>query len=105
MGFVGDLFRPEARSLPSTIVTAAMGVGILIGQVLSGLLGPTYGWRMIFAIVSLPGFLVSFLTLYLTKEPARGGTEVVLADHFRKGGSYQKKLSFETFLKALKIRT
>ena len=34
--FLGDLYPAEGRNLPSTLVTAAMGVGILVGQILAG---------------------------------------------------------------------
>ena len=60
---------------------------------------------MIFAIVSLPGFLTCYLFILYTKDPVRGGTETALAEHFRQGGSYQKKISLETFLRTLKIRS
>lgn len=58
---------------------AGGGAGILIGQVVAGLLGPRMGWRAAFLLVALPGVLSSLLTLTYITEPMRGQSEKAIA--------------------------
>jgi MFS family permease len=41
---LGDLFSVEERNAASSGLTAMMGMGILVGQVCSGVVGPSWGW-------------------------------------------------------------
>ena len=64
----------EERNAIAAVVSTATGIGVAIGQSLAGFLGPTYGWRLPFLIVSIPAFLCGFVLLF-TPEPKRGAKE------------------------------
>jgi predicted MFS family arabinose efflux permease len=53
--------------------------GILVGQIISGILGPRRGWREPFVVVALPGLLSAMLTYMYITEPARGQSENIIA--------------------------
>jgi predicted MFS family arabinose efflux permease len=107
--FLGDLYPPDNRSLPSTLVTAAMGVGILVGQVLAGVVGPHMGWRAPFVIISLPGLGAGVLTCLYVSEPMRGQSENAVAEMLRggggEGGRVARKLDWGAFVAMLHIKT
>ena len=62
---LGDLFPPKTRGSMSTWLVIAMGAGVMLGQLMSGLLGPTVGWQSTFLIASIPGFIMSIVHQYL----------------------------------------
>ena len=71
----GDLFPPTSRSYASSMVGLCMHLGSMCGQGAAGYLGPTYGWRLPFAVVALPGLLVAWTVAVFAREPKRGGAE------------------------------
>lgn len=71
---LGDLYQAEQRNAIAALASTATGVGVAIGQSLAGFLGPTFGWRLPFLIVSIPAFLCGIILLF-TPEPKRGGKE------------------------------
>ena len=71
---LGDLYPASQRNAAAAIVTTGTGLGTGVGQALAGLLGPTYGWRFPFLIVSIPGMLCSLLLLCI-RDPPRGRKE------------------------------
>jgi hypothetical protein len=71
---LGDLYKAEQRNAVAALASTATGVGVAIGQSLAGFLGPTFGWRLPFLIVSAPAFLCGFILLF-TPEPQRGRKE------------------------------
>ena len=56
----------------STRLVIAMGAGVMLGQLMSGLLGPTVGWRSTFLIASIPGFIMSVVVHQYLEMPKRG---------------------------------
>lgn len=108
--FLGDLYPPDDRALPSTLITAAMGLGILVGQVLAGVLGPRMGWRAPFVLTALPALAVGLLTCLYVHEPVRGQSEQAMADLMREGGRGHpagpaRKLDAGAFWRMLQVRT
>ena len=69
---LGDLFPPKTRGSMSTSLIVAMGAGVMIGQLMSGLLGPTFGWRFTFVLASVPGTLMFAVAYRFLQMPARG---------------------------------
>ncbi len=51
---VGDYFPHRQRAAAAGFLGLAMGVGIAIGQMMAGMIGPTLGWRLPFIIVATP---------------------------------------------------
>ena len=56
---VGDLFPANSRSYASMIVGMAMNFGGMFGQGVAGYLGPSFGWRVPFAVVGTFGLIVA----------------------------------------------
>jgi len=72
---LGDLFVAGERHGVSAVVGIGTGVGIGLGQGVAGFLGPTFGWRMPFLIVSIPALLCAALVVMTIEDPPRGGME------------------------------
>ncbi len=72
---LADLYSGSKRTSVSTWVGMSMSVGIAFGQLLAGLLGTSYGWRIPFLIVSIPALLCGVLIISTTEEPERGAQE------------------------------
>lgn len=71
---LGDLYPTTQRNAVAAIVTIGTGLGSGVGQALAGFLGPKYGWRFPFLVVSVPGMVCSFLLLMI-RDPQRGQKE------------------------------
>jgi hypothetical protein len=67
---LGDLYPADQRHF----VSALVGVG-------AGFLGPTYGWRLPFLVVSLPALFCTALVLFTVEEPERGAMEEAVIGH------------------------
>ncbi len=74
--------QPQNES-ESGVVTIATGAGIAFGQIMSGAVGPKYGWKVPFVVSAAPAVFFAFLTWMLVDEPVRGGMDVkVKGNHF-----------------------
>jgi translation initiation factor 4G len=96
--FLGDLFAVEERNAASSGLTAMMGLGIILGQVYAGMIGPTMGWQHAFYVSGAFSLFLALLCLFLVKEPERGGKEKVLQDMIKAGTRYDRKLTWAGFL-------
>jgi hypothetical protein len=77
---LGDLFAAEDRHAVSAVIGIGTGVGIAFGQGVAGFLGPTFGWRLPFLIVSIPALICAALVLFTVPDPERGGMERIVID-------------------------
>ena len=67
----------------ASFLTIATGAGIAFGQIMSGAVGPKYGWKVPFVVSAAPAVFFAFLTWMLVDEPVRGGMDVkVKGNHF-----------------------
>ena len=76
---LGDLFSAEERNAASSVLTAMMGCGILMGQVYAGVVGggeSEGGWSQAFFVSSGLSVISALLVLIYVQEPVRGGKEV-----------------------------
>lgn len=69
---IADYFPPERRTRAIAIYNTGANGGILLGLVLGGWLQQTFGWRVAFLVVGLPGLIVAALVAALVTEPPRG---------------------------------
>ncbi|MCE9599662.1 MAG: MFS transporter [Spirochaetia bacterium] len=79
---VGDYFKQENRSAASGWLGLAMGMGILVGQVLGASLAHAEvfgmsGWRASFIIMAFPAFPLALLYAFIGVVPKRGSSEVI----------------------------
>jgi predicted MFS family arabinose efflux permease len=72
---LGDMFAAEDRHTASSYVGTGMGFGISLGQGIAGLLGPIFGWRIPFLVVSIPAIVCALVLLLSVRDPERGGME------------------------------
>lgn len=73
---LGDWYKPEERSKVMASVGIGSGLGIAFGQGVAGYIGPIYGWRVPFLIVSIPALFVAILVMTTVQDPVRGGSEL-----------------------------
>jgi MFS family permease len=72
---LGDFFAAEDRHFVSALVSFGTGAGIAVGQTVAGTLGPVYGWRLPFLVVSIPALVTAALVLFTVPDPERGAME------------------------------
>ncbi len=77
---ISDAFPPERRATALGIYNIGGNVGIMLGFMLGGWIGDTFGWRMAFLVVGLPGLAAAALVQATLREPIRGGLEGVIDD-------------------------
>jgi hypothetical protein len=80
---LGDLFSADERHSVNAIVGIGTGLGISIGQGVAGFLGPTFGWRLPFLVVSIPALTCATVVLFTVQDPERGGMEQAVREHRR----------------------
>eukprot|EP00566_Odontella_aurita_P007471 CAMPEP_0113598736 /NCGR_PEP_ID=MMETSP0015_2-20120614/41757_1 /TAXON_ID=2838 /ORGANISM="Odontella" /LENGTH=695 /DNA_ID=CAMNT_0000506795 /DNA_START=44 /DNA_END=2128 /DNA_ORIENTATION=+ /assembly_acc=CAM_ASM_000160 len=77
---LGDLYPPEERSAVMGAVGVGTGIGIALGQGIAGFVGPRFGWRFPFLVVSIPAMACGLLVLFTVRDPERGAMERVTVD-------------------------
>lgn len=102
---IGDYYPPHKRASATATLGLAQGLGIGIGQLLSGMIGSSQGWRMPFYYVSLPGLLLSLLFLLFAREPKRGQHEEGLAELLASGQAYEERFHLKDLPKLFLVKT
>ncbi|KAL3906905.1 MAG: hypothetical protein SGILL_009088 [Bacillariaceae sp.] len=77
---LGDMFAAEDRHVVSAMVSFGVGAGISVGQAVAGYLGPTYGWRVPFLVISIPALICAVVVYFTVKDPQRGIMERAFLD-------------------------
>ncbi len=102
---VGDYFSHKNRAVAAAWITLVQGLGVAVGQLLAGFLGPELGWRLPFIIVAAPNFLLVLLFWLGTKEPPRGISEESLKELIESGAVYTGRINFSLYRDIFKIKT
>ncbi|HRR08411.1 MAG TPA: MFS transporter [Rhodothermales bacterium] len=97
---LGDLFPPTHRAKATGIIALSMGLGVALGQLVAGFLGPVYGWRMPFVVVAIPNLLLAFLFAWFVSEPERGAYETSGPDPH-----VPEKLNFSSLIELFQVPT
>jgi MFS family permease len=74
LAWLSDLFPPSHRSRAVGIHDLALMVGSAAGYALGGVVGKALGWRPVFYLAALPGFLLAAIIWFLP-EPPRGQSD------------------------------
>jgi MFS family permease len=69
---ISDYYPPGRRATALSVYSLGLPFGILFGALAGGWLAQSFGWRVAFAIVGLPGLLLALLTVLTVREPPRG---------------------------------
>jgi hypothetical protein len=72
ISMIADLFAPARRPRSIGIYQSSVFVGVVLGSILAGVLAAAYGWRVMFVICGLSGFVIVVLVLLTMREPVRG---------------------------------
>ena len=72
---IADLFPKEKRSTPMAIIAAGAPLGMLTGLIGGSLVAATWGWRMAFLAVGLPGVILAIIFWLTVREPERGRSD------------------------------
>jgi predicted MFS family arabinose efflux permease len=57
------------------MVSFGVGAGISVGQAVAGYLGPTFGWRLPFLVISIPAIICAGVVYFTVKDPERGSMD------------------------------
>ncbi len=102
---LGDLYDEKKRAGATAWMTAAIGVGQIIGLILGGYVGAPFGWRLPFILASAPNILVLILFFILVPEPQRGASEESVNKLIEEGYLYPKTIKLSDYKSLLKIKT
>ena len=72
---LADIFPATRRNVAAGLVTIASTAGTLVGQIISGYVGATSGWRKPFIILATPCLFLTLLLPFVARDPSRGGAE------------------------------
>lgn len=72
---ISDYYPPEKRATALSFYSTGVYIGILLGFLIGGWINHTFGWRMAFFVVGIPGFLVALLVRFTIREPKRGQSD------------------------------
>ena len=98
---LGDLFSKEERNAASSGLTSMMGLGILLGQVLAGEVGPSKSWHYPFYVSAFVQLIMAIVIALWVEEPLRGGKEKALQGVFQSGNKYERQLTMQGFVDAM----
>jgi MFS family permease len=79
---VADYFPGDRRAMAMGILASGVALGGVLGLLLGGHLEASYGWRVAFMTVGVPGFICAVLVARL-HEPSRMPTELTVRSFFR----------------------
>lgn len=99
---LGDLFSTEERNAASSGLTAMMGLGILLGQVFAGTVGPGKSWQYPFFASALLSLTAALMVIIWVREPVRGAKEKALQGLLTSGSNYERQLTLTGFLDAMR---
>ncbi|MCR4425759.1 MAG: MFS transporter [Firmicutes bacterium] len=102
---IGDYFTTKERPTANAWIGTAMGLGMAFGQLMAGLVGPTYGWRLPFIVAAVPNFVLVPLFLMFSREPRRGEGEDELRALVRRGKEYTEKASLGAYKRLFQVPT
>ncbi len=88
---ISDYYPPEKRGTALSFYSTGVYIGILLGFLIGGWINHTFGWRMAFFVVGIPGFLVALLVRFTIREPKRGQSD----DATSVGGGVPEQTTFK----------
>ena len=72
---LGDMWEAKERVKVSAVVGIGWSLGTLLGQLMAGVVGPAWGWRVPFVIVAMPSCVLALVFLRVASDPARASMD------------------------------
>ncbi len=72
---ISDYFEPKKRASALSVYAFGIPLGSMIGAAAGGWLAQTYGWRIAFIVVGLPGVAMALILKLIVREPPRGHSD------------------------------
>jgi predicted MFS family arabinose efflux permease len=72
---IADLYPPRTRASAMGRYAIGINLGTLIAFSCGGWIAHTYGWRIAFAVMAIPGLALATLVRFTLKEPPRGHSD------------------------------
>ena len=69
---LGDYFKKSELTRALSVYSIGPALGATLGLIAGGWLADSYGWRIAFVIVGLPGILLGVIVYFTVQEPQRG---------------------------------
>ena len=86
-------------------MTASISVGQIVGLLLGGYMGPSFGWRFPFILASVPNLIILIFFIFLAKEPPRGSAEDSLQEYISEGMAYNRKIRLSDYQNLFRNKT
>lgn len=102
---IGDWFPARARPAACAALGFSMGLGMGGGQLLAGMVGPEWGWRLPFILVAAPNLVLALVFGAIAREPTRGGGEEALAELVASGHGYGGRIDWSQWRRIFAVRT
>jgi MFS family permease len=77
---LADYFPKNKRPMANSILSSAQYLGTYAAFLIGGFATTYWGWRSVFIVAGIPGFVVAALLIFTVKEPRRGAVDGHKAD-------------------------
>lgn len=92
---ISDYFPPRQRGTALSIFNLGPPVGAAMGIAFGATLTAAFSWRVAFIAIGIVGIITAFLTLWIVKEPRRGGLDnIVISDGVKRSGFWSTASMF-----------
>jgi len=102
---LGDMYGEKRRATAVAWMTTVMGIGQILGQVVSGYLSPMIGWRPPFIVVSVPTLIALAAFAVFVREPKRGAAESSIESLVASGLAYPRTIRVSDYLRLFTTKT
>lgn len=91
---ISDYFPKEERAGALAVYSMGIPIGVAFAFLAGGWITETFGWRMAFFVVGLPGILLALLLKFTVSEPPRGAHETSSGqDAFKSSGGWKGEVA------------
>lgn len=102
---LGDIYDEKERPVTTAILATAFGFGNIVGAVVGGYLGPAFGWRIPFIMISAPNLILLTLFWFLVPEPQKAASEEATRELIASGILYPRTIKLSDYTVLFKKKT
>lgn len=82
--FIAERFNPKVRARVLALFALGLPLGSALGYLLGGVLGKSFGWRLAFFILGLPGIILALIVFFGIKDTPKKKEEKPLFKNYFK---------------------